>query len=103
MLAVYERSVQRNAEISWLSREGQDATFGSNLKLTSCLLIESRRQLVCGDRLVERWRAAVTVLVVLSFSFRFCKYDDKVAMSCVKVFSIDCQSSAECMMTRSSA
>ena len=33
----------------------------------------------------------------------FCKYDDRVAMSCVRVPSNDCQSSAECMMARSSA
>ena len=49
MLAVCERSVQLNAEISWLSREGQDATLGSNLKLTSCLLVVQVES--SGDRL----------------------------------------------------
>ena len=29
----------------------------------------------------------MTVLVVLSFSFYFCKYDDRVAMFCVRVSS----------------
>ena len=85
MSAVCERSVQLNAEISWLSREGQDATFGNNLKLTSCLL-------------VVQVEAAVTVLLVLSFSFDFCKYDDEVAVSCVRIPSTDCQFSGECMM-----
>ena len=28
------------------------------------------------DSLLYRWKAAMTVLVVLSFSFRFCKYND---------------------------
>ena len=49
MSAVCERSVQLDAQISWLSREGQDATFSSNVKFTSCLLfvqVESS-----GDRL----------------------------------------------------
>ena len=49
MSAVWERSVQLNAEISWLSREGQDATFGSNLKLTRCLLVVQMES--SGDRL----------------------------------------------------
>ena len=43
------RSVQFNAEIRWLSREGQDASFGSNLKLTSCLLVVQEES--SGDRL----------------------------------------------------
>ena len=50
--------------------------------------------------LLYRWKAAVTVLVVLSFSFHFCKYDDRVALCCVRVPSTDCQSSAECMMAK---
>ena len=31
--------------------------------------------------LLYRWKTAVTVLVVVSFSFHFCRYDDRVAMS----------------------
>ena len=50
-----------------------------------------------------RWKAAVTALVILRFSFHFCKYDDRVAMSCVKIPSNDCWSSAECMMAGSSS
>ena len=54
MSAVCERSVQFDAEISRLSREGQDATFGSNLKFTSCLLVvlvESSGERLSGTEL----------------------------------------------------
>ena len=90
MSAVCERSVQLDAEISWLSRERQDATSAATLSSRVVFLL-------------YRWKAAVTVLVLLSFSFHFCKYDDRVAMSCARVPSNDCQSSAECMMAWSSA
>ena len=48
MSAVCQRSAQLNAEISWLSREGQDATFGSNVKLTSYTLVAQVES--SGDR-----------------------------------------------------
>ena len=51
MSAVCEQSVELNAEINWLSREGQYATFGSNLKLTSCLLVESSGDSLSGTEL----------------------------------------------------
>ena len=59
--------------------------------------------------LSPRVASLLTVLQLESCGDRFSgtelelKHDDKVAMSCVRVSSIDCQSSAECIMAWSSA
>jgi len=50
-----------------------------------------------------RWKAAVTVFVVLSFSFQVWRYSLIVAMSLLSISSTACQSPSACMIARSSA
>ena len=53
--------------------------------------------------LLFKWKAADTVLNLLSFNLQFWRYDDSVAMSRLKVFSNEDNSAAECTMAKSSA
>ena len=50
-----------------------------------------------------RWKAADTIFVVLSFSFRVCRYSPAVAMSLISTPSTAYQSPSACMVVRSSA
>jgi len=83
--AIRERPVQRYSEVFGLRAEGQGfvVVFDLSSRLPSLLL---------------RWKAAVTVFVVLSLSFQVWRYSPTVAMSLVSTTSTACQSPSAWMI-----
>ena len=53
--------------------------------------------------LLFKWKAVDTASVLLSFNLQFCRYDDSVAISRLRVFLNEDHSAAECTMAKSSA
>ena len=90
MLEVRELHDQLYTEVSWLSREKKGTSFDEDFKLTSCLPI-------------MEWEGHHHRFGCALLQLQFCRYDDSVAMSWVKVPNNVCQSFAECIFTRSFA